>query len=154
MPHPPLCRALLAACLASCALALPATSAAEPPLAAQLTSRPALRASDEALRTGMTALRARVATALATDHPDEAAYRLLAKELAIELEQISAGYDFHRQSDRHLQWLLGDVAESLTMMQSAPRLAVKQLSLKRIAETLNRYGREYDHPGWIPLQPN
>jgi hypothetical protein len=38
-------------------------------------------------------------------------------------------------------------------MRDAPRLAAKRLGLLRAAETLNFYGREYDHPGWTPLKP-
>ena len=39
------------------------------------------------------------------------------------------------------------------LMRDAPRLAAKRLGLLRAAETLNFYGREYDHPGWAPLKP-
>lgn len=140
---------LFAALATTLILILPAPANAQQPLAPHLTAKPALRASNDALRGGMEALRDQVLAAQERQETlDEAGYLDLAANFANRLEQISTSQDLHSQSDRHLQWLLGDIAESIDMMKASPRLPVKKLSLKRIAETLNLYGREYDHPGW------
>ena len=66
---------------------------------------------------------------------------------------ISEGRNFHTRPGRHLQWLLGDITDGAGLMRDAPRLQAKRLGLLRVAETLNFYGREYDHPGWEPIKP-
>lgn len=145
---------LLAAVATTLILALPATAIADQPLAPHLSTKPALRTSTAELRQGMEEFRAQVLVAQEQKEQnalDEAGYLRLATEFSDLLTRISTSQDLHSQSDRHLQWLLGDIAESIAMMKSSPRLPVKQLSLKRIAETLNLYGREYDHPGWQPI---
>ena len=69
------------------------------------------------------------------------------------LAAIVAGRDFHSRAGRHLQWLLGDIADGAGLMRTAPRVPGKRMGLLRVVETLNFYGREYDHPGWVVLKP-
>jgi hypothetical protein len=80
-------------------------------------------------------------------------YASLAPEIEPQLALIVAGRDFHSRAGRHLQWVLGDIADGVTLMRSAPRAPGKRMGLLRVVETLNFYGREYDHPGWEPLTP-
>ena len=77
----------------------------------------------------------------------------LAAEVERQLAGIVAGRDFHSRAGRHLQWLLGDIADGAGLMRTAPRVPGKRMGLLRVVETLNFYGREYDHPGWAALKP-
>lgn len=147
-------RILIAALLASCAVAAPAVAAdevrAQPKLQSPADELP--RPTDERLREGMVRLRDTIAQGLSANL-DEAGHVALAAQIIDQVAAISAGRDFHNRAGRHLQWLLGDVTDGAGLMRDAPRLAAKRLGLLRAAETLNFYGREYDHPGWTPLKP-
>lgn len=145
------------------ALALAVLGAAPAPILAADDARPQPRLqspadelprpADDKLRAGMVQLRQTVATGLSDKAMDEVAYVALAGEILRQVGEISAGRDFHSRPGRHLQWLLGDIADGAGLMRDAPRVPGKRLGLRRVAETLNFYGREYDHPGWMPLQP-
>lgn len=114
------------------------------------------RPADEALRAGMTALRDVIAARLqgeAGQAMTEADYVALAGEIERQVAAIVSGRDFHGRAGRHLQWLLGDVTDGAGLMRSAPRLPGKRVGLLRVVETLNFYGREYDHPGWQAMKP-
>lgn len=145
----------LAAALAGPAPALAAEgSAPQPKLRAPADELP--RPTDEALRNAMNTLRETIAIRLAgeTAQPmGEADYVALATEIERQLALIAAGRDFHSRAGRHLQWLLGDIGDGAGLMRAAPRVPGKRLGLMRAVETLNFYGREYDHPGWQPLKP-
>lgn len=125
--------------------------AAEPGASADALPRPA----DEALRSAMTALRDTLEQRIREAGAEplaEADYVALAAEIERQVAAIVAGRDFHSRSGRHLQWLLGDIADAAGLMRSAPRAPAKKLGLMRAVETLNFYGREYDHPGWVVLK--
>ncbi|MHB1373816.1 MAG: hypothetical protein ACYC5W_00975 [Thauera sp.] len=145
----------LAAALAGPAPALAAEgSAPQPKLRAPADELP--RPTDEALRNAMNTLRETIAIRLAgeTAQPmGEADYVALATEIERQLALIAAGRDFHSRAGRHLQWLLGDIGDGAGLMRAAPRVPGKRLGLMRAVETLNFYGREYDHPGWQPIKP-
>lgn len=144
----------------SIALAGPATALAaeggapRPSLSAPGDAIP--RPTDERLRASMAALRDTVAAGLAGDavrSMSEDDYRALAGELERQLGAIAAGRDFTGKAGRHLQWVLGDIGDGAALMRVAPRVPGKRLGLLRVVETLNFYGREYDHPGWVPVRP-
>ena len=101
----------------------------------------------------MLQLRETVAARVSDPAMDEAAQVALSAEILRQVGAISAGRDFHGRAGRHLQWLLGDISDGAGLMRDAPRLQAKRLGLLRVAETLNFYGREYDHPGWEPIKP-
>ncbi|MFP5401306.1 MAG: hypothetical protein ACLGH1_05100 [Gammaproteobacteria bacterium] len=152
---------LLAAALAFAALIAgpaPAFADADPRPSPKLQS-PAdqlPRPTDEALRTAMTALRDTVDARLRADAAQpmgDADYLALAAEIDRQLAAITAGRDFHSRAGRHLQWTLGDIGDGAGLMRTAPRVAGKRLGVLRVVETLNFYGREYDHPGWVALKP-
>lgn len=114
------------------------------------------RPTDEGLRNAMDALRETVATRLSGDAAQpmgEADYVAFATEIERQLALIAAGRDFHSRAGRHLQWVLGDIGDGAGLMRAAPRVPGKRIGLMRVVETLNFYGREYDHPGWQPIKP-
>lgn len=151
----PLAALALAAVLAGPAPALAAEgSAPQPRLQAAGDALP--RPTDESLRKAMNTLRETVATRLADEAAQpmgEAEYAAFAGEIERQLAAIAAGRDFHSKAGRHLQWTLGDIGDGAGLMRTAPRVPGKRLGLMRMVETLNFYGREYDHPGWEPLKP-
>lgn len=152
--------------LAAVTIALAALFAVPAPALADEGARPAPRLqspadalprpTDPELRTAMTGLRDLIDARLrgaATQPMTEADYVGLAADIDQRLAAISAGRDFHSRAGRHLQWVLGDIADGAALMRSAPRVPGKRMGLLRVAETLNFYGREYDHPGWAALKP-
>lgn len=151
----PLAALALAAALAGPVPALAAEGGApQPRLQTPGDEKP--RPTDESLRDAMATLRETVAARLAGDAAeplDEAGYVALATEIERQLSALAAGRDFHSKAGRHLQWMLGDIGDGAGLMRSAPRVPGKRLGLMRVVETLNYYGREYDHPGWEPLKP-
>jgi hypothetical protein len=146
---------LSAAIAALCAAPVPFLAAddtrPQPRLQASADELP--RPADEKLRAGMLQLRETVAARVSDPAMDEAAQVALAGEILRQVAMISEGRDFHSRPGRHLQWLLGDISDGAGLMRDAPRLQAKRLGLLRVAETLNFYGREYDHPGWEPIRP-
>lgn len=151
----PFAALVLAAALAGPVPALAAaSSAAQPRLQTAADALP--RPTDESLRTAMNTLRETVAARLTADAAQamgEGDYVAFAGEIERLLAAIAAGRDFHSKAGRHLQWTLGDIGDGAALMRTAPRVPGKRLGLMRVVETLNFYGREYDHPGWEPLKP-
>ena len=133
-----------------------AADGARPALKLQSPADEVPRPTDEALRSAMTMLRDTVGARLqgaAAQPMAEADYVALADDIDRQLAAIVAGRDFHSRAGRHLQWLLGDIADGAGLMRTAPRVPGKRMGLLRVVETLNFYGREYDHPGWVVLKP-
>lgn len=141
------------AVLLSCGPAAAQVGSARPQAQLPLGNAAMLRPVDEPLRIEMNRLREMVNAGLPASSADEAGCNALAAEIMKQLAVISRGRDFHSLDGRHLQWLLGDVSDGAIMMRDAQRLEVKQMGLMRVAESLNYYGREYDHPEWKSLQP-
>ncbi len=146
---------LCAAVAALCATPAPILAAddARPQPKLQVPADELPRPADEKLRAGMLQLRETVAASVSDPAMVEAAQVALSAEILRQVGAISAGRDFHGRAGRHLQWLLGDISDGAGLMRDAPRLQAKRLGLLRVAETLNFYGREYDHPGWEPIKP-
>lgn len=120
-----------------------------PPPAAE-----ALRPADASLRAGMEAVHNTVVTRLAAADGkalQEAEFVALADAIDRQVKEVAGGRDFHSRDGRYLQWLLGDLADGVTLMRIAPRAPGKRLGLMKVAETLNLYGKVFDHPGWQPI---
>lgn len=112
------------------------------------------RPADASLRTGMEAMRSTIVTRLAAADGralHEAEFVALADTIDHQIKVIAAGRDFHSRDGRYLQWLLGDLADGVTLMRTAPRAPAKRLGLMKVVETLNLYGKAFDHPGWQPI---
>ena len=146
-----LCAAVAALCAAPVPVLAADDARPQPKLQAPADELP--RPTDEKLRTGMLQLRETVAAGVSDAAADEAGQVALAGEILRQVAAISEGRNFHTRPGRHLQWLLGDITDGAGLMRDAPRLQAKRLGLLRVAETLNFYGREYDHPGWEPIKP-
>jgi hypothetical protein len=146
-----LCAAVAALCAAPAPVLAADDARPQPKLQAPADELP--RPTDEKLRTGMLQLRETVAAGVSDAAADEAGQVALAGEILRQVAAISEGRNFHTRPGRHLQWLLGDITDGAGLMRDAPRLQAKRLGLLRVAETLNFYGREYDHPGWEPIKP-
>ena len=146
-----LCAAVAALCAAPAPVLAADDARPQPKLQAPADELP--RPTDEKLRTGMLQLRETVAAGVSDAAADEAGQVALAGEILRQVAAISEGRNFHTRPGRHLQWLLGDISDGAGLMRDAPRLQAKRLGLLRVAETLNFYGREYDHPGWEPIKP-
>lgn len=146
-----LCAAVAALCAAPAPVLAADDARPQPKLQAPADELP--RPTDERLRAGMLQLRETVAAGVSDAAADEAGQVALAGEILRQVAAISEGRNFHTRPGRHLQWLLGDITDGAGLMRDAPRLQAKRLGLLRVAETLNFYGREYDHPGWEPIKP-
>ncbi|MBL8464500.1 MAG: hypothetical protein JNL37_06570 [Thauera sp.] len=146
-----LCAAVAVLCAAPAPVLAADDARPQPKLQAPADELP--RPTDEKLRTGMLQLRETVAAGVSDAAADEAGQVALAGEILRQVAAISEGRNFHTRPGRHLQWLLGDITDGAGLMRDAPRLQAKRLGLLRVAETLNFYGREYDHPGWEPIKP-
>lgn len=146
-----LCAAVAALCSAPAPVLAADDARPQPKLQAPADELP--RPTDERLRAGMLQLRETVAAGVSDAAADEAGQVALAGEILRQVAAISEGRNFHTRPGRHLQWLLGDITDGAGLMRDAPRLQAKRLGLLRVAETLNFYGREYDHPGWEPIKP-
>jgi hypothetical protein len=146
-----LCAAVAALCAAPAPVLAADDARPQPKLQAPADELP--RPTDEKLRTGMLQLRETVAAGVSDAAADEAGQVALAGEILRQVAAISEWRNFHTRPGRHLQWLLGDITDGAGLMRDAPRLQAKRLGLLRVAETLNFYGREYDHPGWEPIKP-
>jgi hypothetical protein len=106
--------------------------------------------TDEAVRRGMDEIRAAIGTRRAASL-DAAAYAELAILIEAQANAILQQTRLAPRARKPLQVLLGDMLEGTALMKSAANAEARRLGLVKVVQDLNRYGHQFDHPGWQPL---
>lgn len=109
--------------------------------------------SDEALRTGMSKMRAEVASALPKIHKGKfspADYSALAGKLHGQIDYVTANCKLPEDADLVLHGILEQMIAGADAMKAEGNRAAGAL---KIVEALNVYGKSFDHPGWKTIAP-
>lgn len=145
---------MLVAVIAACSLlgvgSLPGARANEPQQQAA-----AKLATDEALRSGMIAIRdlVRINHSLVTHRrmpPDHAAR--FAQAITAQADTILATSTVSASAKEKLRVLLDEITGGIEAVAHPERGVAPIDGLIRADEALARYPREFDHPGWAPVQ--
>lgn len=109
-------------------------------------------ATDEALRTGMSGMRAEIDRSLHAIHEgrlDAAGYEALAKRLEGEMAQVVANCKLAPEADAQLHLVLAQLGEGVDAMKAGSR---REDGAATVVQALNAYGRHFSHPGWKPIR--
>jgi hypothetical protein len=111
--------------------------------------------TDEPVQKGMLAIRGLVRTnhSLVTHRrmpPDHAAR--FAKQVKAEADSILAASKIAGDAREKLRALLDEIVAGIDAVAKPEAGADPTAGLVRADEALARYGSEFDHPGWAPLQ--
>ncbi len=137
-----------AVCIAIAILALSAVM----PLWAQ---EPAKLPTDEALRSGMIAIRdlVRLNHSLVTHRrmpPDHA--QRFAQAIKVESDKILATSKVSGEAKERLSVLLNEVVAGVDAVAHPEHGVAPMDGLVRVDEALAQYPKEFDHPDWAPVQ--
>lgn len=108
-------------------------------------------ATDDALRQGMGAIRTIAAGALPAAHAGKLAparYDALANDVNAQIGYIVENCKLDPKADAQLHIIVGDLADGVETMQGKRPGQARAQGVVRIAQTLNTYGRYFNHPGW------
>ena len=111
--------------------------------------------TDEAVRRGMLAIRdlVRVNHSLVTHRrmpPDHAAR--FARQVKVEADTILATSKIAGDGRDKLRAVLDDIVAGIAAVAGRDKAVSPLDGLVRADEALARYAKEFDHPGWAPLQ--
>jgi hypothetical protein len=107
--------------------------------------------TDEALRKGMSEMRALVAASLTPIHEarfTRVEFAELADRVQAEVEYVAANCKLPEEADLQLHVVLARIIEGIDMMKGE---AEREQGAVAIVEALNAYGEHFDHPSWRPL---
>jgi hypothetical protein len=110
--------------------------------------------TDEALRQGMTNMRAALARdlkAIHTNKASEAQYEALAAKLNAEVAYVVQNCKLDPKADAELHKVIAEVLAGAEAMQGKEAGVDRRSGAVRVAKALNTYGKFFDHPGWRNL---
>ena len=110
--------------------------------------------TDEALRKGMTNMRAALARDLKAIHANKASdaqYEALATKLNGEVAYVVENCKLDPKADAELHKVIGEVLAGAEAMQGREPGVERRAGAVRVAKALNTYGKFFDHPGWRNL---
>ena len=104
--------------------------------------------TDEALRTGMSAIREAFATVIEDVHAgrlDPAQYSALADGAEAQVNYIVENCKLPEEPDEQLHLVLAHMLEGIDQLRTP---GCGQEGTVAVVEALNAYGEHFDHPGW------
>lgn len=110
--------------------------------------------TDEALRKGMTNMRAALAKDLKVIHANkasEAQYEALAAKLNGEVAYVVQNCKLDPKADAELHKVIAEVLGGAEAMQGKQPGVERREGAVRAVKALNAYGKYFDHPGWRNL---
>ena len=110
--------------------------------------------TDEALRQGMTNMRAALAADLKAIHANKASdaqYEALAAKLNAEVAYVVANCKLEPRADAELHKLIAEILAGAEAMQRKEPGAARRAGAVRVVRALDGYGEFFDHPGWKGL---
>lgn len=113
--------------------------------------------TDDALRHAMTNIRISVTNTLTAIHSGNlksTQYDVLTKSIEKEIAFIVAHCKLDPKADENLHIILGRFAIGVDIVTAKRGTQEKELGVINMAETLNTYGKYFDHPGWRTIKFN
>jgi hypothetical protein len=107
--------------------------------------------TDEALRTGMTQIRAALEASLPLIHAERysaAEFSALADRIQEQVDNVVGNCKLLEEADLQLHVALAQILEGINAMK-AP--SGQEQGVVAIVQAVNAYGEHFDHPGWKPL---
>lgn len=111
--------------------------------------------TDDALRNGMTRIRALVEPQLGAAHAGQltpAQYRELATQIETEVAGIVATCKLEPKADAMLHLVIAELGAGTDAMAGKTARVQPVTGLGKVAHALNQYGRHFDHPGFRPVR--
>lgn len=112
-------------------------------------------ATDEALRGGMSRIRALVEPQLAAAHAGKlgaAQYTALAGQVEAEVGAIVANCKLEPKADAVLHVVIGEIGAGTDAMAGKAATQRPQQGLVQVAKAVNGYAGHFDHPGFKPIR--
>lgn len=110
--------------------------------------------TDEALRKGMSNMRAALAKDLKAIHANKASdaqYEALAAKLNGEVAYVVANCKLDPKADAELHKVIAEVLAGAEAMEGKEPGVARREGAVRAVKALNAYGKFFDHPGWHNL---
>ena len=110
--------------------------------------------TDEALRKGMTSMRAALAKDLKAIHANKASdaqYEALAAKLNGEVAYVVQNCKLEPKADAELHKVIAELLGGAEAMQGKEAGVPRRDGAVRVLKALEAYGEHFDHPGWRNL---
>lgn len=111
--------------------------------------------TDDALRKGMSSMRASIATALPAAHAGKlsnAEYEALGKELGSQVAYIVQNCKLDPKADAQLHLVVADIVNGVDTIEGKQHNKKRAMGVVKVAQALNTYGKYFDHDGWQPVK--
>ena len=112
-------------------------------------------ATDEPLRAGMGRIRGLVEPQLGAAHAGKLTpvqYRELATQVETEVGGIVANCKLEPKADAMLHLVIADIGAGTDTMAGKDAKTRPALGLVKVAQAVNQYGSNFDHPGFKPIR--
>lgn len=111
--------------------------------------------TDDALRKGMSSMRASIATALPAAHAGKllnVEYEALGKELGSQVAYIVQNCKLDPKADAQLHVVVADIVNGVDTIEGKQHNKKRAMGVVKVAQALNTYGKYFDHDGWQPVK--
>ena len=112
-------------------------------------------ATDEPLRVGMGRIRGLVEPQLGAAHAGKLTpgqYREVATQVETEVGGIVANCKLEPKADAMLHLVIADIGTGTDTMAGKDAKTRPALGLVKVAQAVNQYGSNFDHPGFKPIR--
>lgn len=110
--------------------------------------------TDDPLRQGMNAINFSAAAMLPAAHAGKATnanYDAFGKEVTAQVTYIVQNCKLDPKADAQLHTIIGDIMAGVEMAEGKQQGKKRSTGVVKVAQTLNTYGKYFDHPGWKPV---
>ena len=111
--------------------------------------------TDENLRNAMSNIQANVTSALASIHAGKlssAQYDALGKEIWEQISFIVTNCKLDPKADEQLHLIITGIADGIDTANAKTEHEKRVSGIHKIAESLNNYGKYFEHPNWQTLK--
>lgn len=112
-------------------------------------------ATDDALRQGMSAIRTLAEKALPAAHAGKltpARYDALANDINAQIAHIVDNCKLDARADAQLHIIIAELSAGIDAMQGKHAGEARAMGVVQVSQTLNTYGKYFNHPGWKAIK--
>ncbi len=110
---------------------------------------------DESLRTAMTAMQQQIKKALPAAHRgtlSTAEYQALGADLTKQVTYIVQNCKLEPKADAQLHVLIAQIGQGIEAIEGKEGDAHRADGVVKVAQTLNSYGKHFEHAGWKAIK--
>ena len=111
--------------------------------------------TDDALRQGMSAIRASVSQTLPTAHSGKATpaeYDAFGKDVTAQISYIVENCKLDPKADEQLHIIVGDIMNGVEAAEGKQGDKKRASGVVKVAQAANAYGKHFDHAGWQAIK--